>query len=78
MNISLSEILVVIVVALLVVKPEQLPEMAYKLGKWSKQIRSALTSLRQDFDGAVKPLVDEVTLKALPETEVVNEPQKNA
>lgn len=39
MNIHFSEIFLVILVAFLVIKPEQLPGIALKLGKWIKQIK---------------------------------------
>lgn len=40
MNMHLSEILMVLVVALLVIKPERLPGIAFKLGKmlvWTRR-----------------------------------------
>lgn len=40
MDMHISEILVILLVALLVIKPERLPEVAFKLGsflKWAKQ-----------------------------------------
>lgn len=51
MNINLSEILLVLIVALVVIKPEQLPDVAFKLGQWSKQLRTGLIKLRREFDG---------------------------
>jgi Tat protein translocase TatB subunit len=54
-NINISEILVVLVVALLVIKPEQLPEVAFKMGKWMKSLRGAMTTLRRELDGTVTP-----------------------
>ena len=67
MNISLSEILLVLVVALVVIKPEQLPDVAFKLGRWAKQFRTGMTKLRREFDGTVSQLSEEISMKALPE-----------
>lgn len=60
MNISLSEIIVILIVALVVIKPEQLPDLAFKLGRWAKQLRKGMTKLHQELDGAVNQLKEEV------------------
>ena len=67
MSISISEIAVVLVVALVVIKPEQLPDVAFKLGKWAKQLRGTLNTLRREIDGTVNHLNEEAPLKALPQ-----------
>lgn len=67
MNISISEIIVVLLVALLVIKPEQLPDVAFKLGKWSKRLRDTMTKLRQEVDGTVTKVTQEVLPVSLPE-----------
>lgn len=78
MNISLSEILLILIVALVVIKPERLPEVAFKLGKWSKQARKGMNKLRQELDGTVSQLSEEVSLRALPEKiETKNEASKS-
>lgn len=78
MNISISEILLVLIVALVVIKPEQLPDVAFKLGQWAKQLRKGMTKLRQELDGTVSQLSEEVSLKALPEKiEINNEARKS-
>lgn len=53
MNINLSEILLVLIVALVVIKPEQLPDVAFKLGRWSKQLRTGMNKLRRELDGTL-------------------------
>lgn len=50
MNIHLSEILVVLIVALLVIKPEQLPMLARKLGQWVAWARSTLSKIKGELD----------------------------
>lgn len=52
-SINLSEILLVLIVALVVIKPEQLPDVAFKLGRWSKQLRMGMNKLRRELDGTV-------------------------
>jgi sec-independent protein translocase protein TatB len=50
MNISLSEILMVLLVALLVIKPERLPEVALTLGRWVKRFRLAVAKIKQEIE----------------------------
>lgn len=54
---SISEIFVIILVALLVIKPEQMPELAYTLGRFAKYMRkmgmtvkSNLKTIMSDLD----------------------------
>ena len=50
MNISMSEILVVLLVALLVIRPEQLPDVAQKLGGLVRTFKRAMQHLKQEFN----------------------------
>jgi len=50
---SFSEILVVLLIALLVVKPEQLPDVARKLGRLAKSIRGIYAKLKAEMDGLI-------------------------
>jgi Sec-independent protein translocase protein TatA len=50
-NFSISEILVILLVALLVIKPEQLPEVAFTLGQFAKSIRRMFTKVKSEMDG---------------------------
>lgn len=59
MNISISEIIVVLLIALLVIKPEQLPEIAHALGRFTQSLRKLFTKVKTEFDG----LVDSVDSK---------------
>lgn len=43
MNISVGELLVVLVVALLVIKPERLPEVAEIVGRFVQWVRSVFS-----------------------------------
>ena len=51
MHINLSEILVILLVALLVIKPEKLPDAAKKLGRWIKWMRNTANHIKDEFDG---------------------------
>ena len=53
MNFSISEMLVVLLIALLVVKPEQLPDVAHSLGKFVKTIRSMFSKVKDEMNGFI-------------------------
>lgn len=50
-NISPLEIMVLAVIALIVLGPQRLPEMARSVGRGMREFRAALTSDRDDEDG---------------------------
>lgn len=56
MNISISEILVVLLVALLVIKPEQLPEVAVTVGRFAKSIRRLFTKVKDEMNEFIDPV----------------------
>lgn len=49
MNINFSEILVILVVALLVIKPDRLPDAAFKLGRWVKWFRQMVAKIKNEL-----------------------------
>lgn len=49
MNISFSELLVIVVVVLLVIKPERLPEVAKTLTRWIKWMRQTAAKLKNEL-----------------------------
>jgi sec-independent protein translocase protein TatB len=53
MHFSFSEILMVLVVALLVIKPERLPEAARTVGRWIGWMRQTSQKIKQEME---KPL----------------------
>jgi sec-independent protein translocase protein TatB len=61
-NLSLSEIVVIVLVILVVFGPERLPEMARKAGQLVRKARGMVTDLRQEYgeewDEVTKPLKD--------------------
>ena len=53
MNFSISEIIVILLIALLVIKPEQLPDVAYTLGRFMQSIRRMFTKMKDEMNGLV-------------------------
>lgn len=49
MNVSVSELLVVLLVALLVIKPDQLPEVAHALGKFTRMMRAMFAKIKNEM-----------------------------
>lgn len=49
MPMNIIEILVIVLVALLVIKPERLPETARTLGRWVKWLRNTTAKIRDEF-----------------------------
>jgi Sec-independent protein translocase protein TatA len=54
MNFSISELMVILLVALLVIKPEQLPEVAFTLGQFTKSIRRMFTKVKDEMNGFIE------------------------
>ena len=48
-----SEILVILLIALLVIKPEQLPEVAFTLGRFAQTIRQLFTKMKAEVNGFI-------------------------
>lgn len=53
-GIGMSELLVILVVALIIFGPTRLPELARSLGKAMAEFRRASTDLRSSFDEATR------------------------
>jgi Tat protein translocase TatB subunit len=54
MNFSVSEILVVLLIALIVIKPEQLPDAAFSLGRFAKTIRKMFSKVKEEMNGLIE------------------------
>ena len=59
MSIPVSEILVVLLVALLVIKPEKLPGAATTLGKWLKWLRQTTATIKQEMAEPLQKVIAE-------------------
>jgi Sec-independent protein translocase protein TatA len=54
LNFSLSEIIVILLIALLVIKPEQLPDVALTLGRFAKTIRNLFAKVKGEMNGFIE------------------------
>jgi Sec-independent protein translocase protein TatA len=50
MHISFGEIFVILLVALLVIKPEHLPDIALKLGRFIKWVKQLFSIFKQELE----------------------------
>ena len=53
MNFSISEIIVILLIALLVIKPEQLPDVAFTMGKFAKSLRKMFGKVKDEMNGLI-------------------------
>lgn len=53
MNFSISEIIVILLIALLVIKPEQLPDVAFTLGRFAQTLKLMLAKLKSEMNGLI-------------------------
>lgn len=53
MNFSISEIVVILLIAMLVIKPEQMPEVAFTLGQFTKSIRKMFAKVKDEMNGII-------------------------
>lgn len=51
-----SEIIIILLVALIVLGPKRLPEIARKIGRWSVELRQAASDLRRGLESEVGDL----------------------
>lgn len=54
MNFSISEIIVILLIALLVIKPEQLPDVATTLGRFIKTISQMFAKVKNEMNGFIE------------------------
>jgi len=55
-NIGPWELILILVVALIVVGPGKLPEVAKSLGKATREFKKATTGIKKEFDEAIKSI----------------------
>lgn len=53
MNFSISEIVVILLIALLVIKPEQLPEVAFTLGRFVKTMQRMFGKIKTEMNDII-------------------------
>lgn len=54
MNFSISEIIVILLIALLVIRPEQLPDVAFSLGRFAQTLRRLFAKVKDEMNGLVE------------------------
>jgi Tat protein translocase TatB subunit len=55
-----GEIIVILLLALIVLGPTRLPDLARKLGKWTSELRSAAREITRGLETEVKSVKDEL------------------
>lgn len=55
MSFSISEIMVILLIALLVIKPEQLPDVAFSLGRFVQSLREMMTKMKTEVNSFIAP-----------------------
>ncbi len=53
MNFSISEVVVILLIALLVIKPEQLPDVAFTLGRFAQTLRRMFAKVKDEMNGFI-------------------------
>ena len=56
MSFSISEIIVILLIALLVIKPEQLPDVAFTLGRFAQSIQRLFAKVKNEMNSFVEPV----------------------
>jgi Sec-independent protein translocase protein TatA len=54
--VSLSEIIVILLIALLVIKPEQLPDVAFTLGRFAQSLKRIVSKVKAEMQGIIDPV----------------------
>jgi Sec-independent protein translocase protein TatA len=52
-NFSISEVVVILLIALLVIKPEQLPDVAFTLGRFAQTLRRMFAKVKDEMNGFI-------------------------
>lgn len=65
MSFSISEIIVILLIALLVIKPEQLPDVAFTLGRLVQSVRRFFGKMQTEVSSLIEPV--EKTLSEKPQ-----------
>ena len=49
-DLGMGELIIIVIVAILVIGPEQMPKILYKLGKWMRQFSYTRFAIERQFD----------------------------
>lgn len=53
MNASVSEIIVILLIALLVIKPEQLPDVAFTMGRFVQSLKRLFGKVKEEMNALI-------------------------
>jgi Sec-independent protein translocase protein TatA len=53
-NFSISEIIVILLIALLVIKPEQLPDVAFTLGRFARTMQRMFAKIKEEMNDMIE------------------------
>jgi len=62
-DLGFQELIVIFIVALLVFGPKKLPELARTLGKGVRDIRQAMSSVKEQIDSEIREVKDPISFK---------------
>ena len=74
-GIGLPELIVILIIALIVVGPERLPDLVRALGRSVAELRSAANELKASFDEEAQRLAEEVQKNRLSKMDSEIEPE---
>ncbi len=63
MNFSVSEVILILLIALIVIKPEQLPDVAFSLGRFAQTIRRMMGKMKSEVNGFIEDIEKPVETK---------------
>lgn len=63
MNFSVSEVILILLIALIVIKPEQLPDVAFSLGRFAQTIRRMMGKMKSEVSGFIEEIEKPVETK---------------
>lgn len=62
-DLGFQELIVIFIVALLVFGPKKLPELARTLGKGVRDLRQAMSSVKEQIDSEIREVKDPISFK---------------
>lgn len=62
-DLGFQELIVIFIVALLVFGPKKLPELARTLGKGVRDLRQAISGVKEQIDAEIREVKDPITFK---------------
>lgn len=76
-GLGMQELILILVVALVIIGPKKLPDIARALGRAMREFRRATDDLKQNFDMDTIELTQRPVKKAVQPTPAVTKPKEN-